>query len=218
MNITKVILDLTLLSGPQWIMYLLLILSILTLTIIIERLLFFRRYRGNFEKFLLDLNNKINSSEPLDKIMFWVSKKRLLEAEIIKMSLEKSITSIKAFEETIHSSILVVKNRLEKSAILLATLATITPFIGLLGTIIGIVEAFHSLSLGAGRSGPQLVMKAISEALVVTALGLFVAIPAAASYNFLTRYVRKKITNCEVISGIMITYLEKSKESKNEKA
>ena len=218
MNITKIILDLTLLSGPQWIMYLLILLSVLTLSIIIERLLFFSRCRGNFEKFLLDLTHKLNSTESLEKIKSWVSQRKLPEAEVIKMSLEKPYTSIRAYEEIMHSSILIIKNRLEKGSIVLATLATITPFIGLLGTIVGIVEAFHSLSLGAGNSGPQLVMKAISEALVVTALGLFVAIPAATSYNFITRFVKKKLTNCEVISSIMITHLEKNKEIKNEKA
>jgi len=75
------------------------------------------------------------------------------------------------------------RNRLDKRLIILGTIGNNAPFIGLLGTVMGIIKAFHDLSLAAVQ-GPQTVMAGISEALIATAVGLFVAIPAVVFYNY----------------------------------
>ena len=73
--------------------------------------------------------------------------------------------------------------RLQKGTTLLGTIATIAPFIGLFGTVVGVMRAFRDLASAAG-AGPGVVAIGISEALVCTAAGLFVAIPAVAAYNY----------------------------------
>jgi len=73
---------------------------------------------------------------------------------------------------------------LQKGTTLLGTVATVAPFIGLLGTVVGVMRAFRDLASAAG-AGPGVVAIGISEALVCTAAGLFVAIPAVAAYNYL---------------------------------
>ena len=73
---------------------------------------------------------------------------------------------------------------LQKGTTLLGTVATVAPFIGLFGTVVGVMRAFRDLASAAG-AGPGVVAIGISEALVCTAAGLFVAIPAVAAYNYL---------------------------------
>ena len=79
---------------------------------------------------------------------------------------------------------------LESRIAILGTLGSNAPFVGLFGTVLGIIHAFHSLAQNA-KGGPGVVMAGISEALVATALGLFVAIPAVAAYNYFVRYIKK---------------------------
>ncbi len=72
---------------------------------------------------------------------------------------------------------------LQKGTTILGTIATVAPFIGLFGTVVGVMRAFRDLA-GAAGAGPGVVAMGISEALVCTAAGLFVAIPAVAAYNY----------------------------------
>lgn len=78
---------------------------------------------------------------------------------------------------------------LEKRLGILATFGNNAPFIGLFGTVLGVIDAFHTLGLGAGF-GVEAVMGGISEALVATAAGLFVAIPSVIAYNYFVRRIR----------------------------
>jgi biopolymer transport protein ExbB/TolQ len=80
---------------------------------------------------------------------------------------------------------------MEKRLALLGTIANAAPFVGLLGTVIGIIRAFHSISTSTGNGGLALVAGGISEALISTAAGLAVAIPASMLYNFFTYHVEK---------------------------
>ncbi|MCX5785826.1 MAG: MotA/TolQ/ExbB proton channel family protein [Elusimicrobia bacterium] len=76
-------------------------------------------------------------------------------------------------------------SRLNKSLAALATIGSISPFVGLFGTVLGVIRAFRDLSVYAG-AGPSVVASGIAEALVNTAAGLFVAIPAVVAYNYFT--------------------------------
>ncbi|MBN2895506.1 MAG: MotA/TolQ/ExbB proton channel family protein [Campylobacterales bacterium] len=78
---------------------------------------------------------------------------------------------------------------LEKRLGILATFGNNAPFIGLFGTVLGVIDAFHTLGAGAGF-GVEAVMGGISEALVATAAGLFVAIPSVIAYNYFVRRMR----------------------------
>lgn len=75
---------------------------------------------------------------------------------------------------------------LERYLGLLGTVGSTAPFIGLFGTVLGIIRAFHDLAIGEG-AGPSVVADGIAEALIATAAGLFVAVPAVIAYNYFTR-------------------------------
>jgi biopolymer transport protein ExbB len=96
---------------------------------------------------------------------------------------------------------------LEKNLLVLGTLGNNAPFIGLFGTVLGIIKAFNDLAV-AGTSGPSIIMKGVSEALVATALGLFVAIPCVATYNYFQNWIHQELSKSDRLSGLLLAYSE----------
>jgi biopolymer transport protein ExbB/TolQ len=89
------------------------------------------------------------------------------------------------------------RSHLEKGLTSLATLGNNTPFIGLFGTVLGIIQAFGAMAHSTG--GSNTVMAAIAEALIATAIGLFVAIPAVMAFNYYNRWIKDMMTHCEIL-------------------
>ena len=108
--------------------------------------------------------------------------------------------------------------KLEKRLTFLGTLGNNAPFIGLLGTVIGIVGAFDELGKNRGMAGaaqvaPEAVMTNIAEALVATAVGLLVAIPAVAAFNWFQRVVKTTLANTDALSHVLLAHLKATGES-----
>ena len=117
-------------------------------------------------------------------------------------------SGLKGFEEVFNTFILIEKPDLEKYLAVLATIASNAPFIGLLGTVLGIMKAFNDLAQ-ATDAGQQTVMAGISVALVATAAGLFVAIPAGIFYNYFTRKVKGVLGSLESVKELGLAYAKK---------
>ena len=96
------------------------------------------------------------------------------------------------------------KKELEKGLPVLGTLGSTTPFIGLLGTILGIIVSFGELSQGAGSTNS--VMFSLAEALILTAVGLIVAIPAVIAYNYFGRKVKAVLNEASCLKDLYIAY------------
>ncbi len=118
-------------------------------------------------------------------------------------------------EEAMLGASALQKLKLEKRLTYLGTVGNNAPFIGLLGTVIGIVGAFDELGKQKGSAAgavaqvaPEAVMTNISEALVATAVGLLVAIPAVAAFNWFQRIVRATLANTEALSHVLLAYLK----------
>lgn len=206
MNLTQEFLKFALATGAQWVMYLLILCSIVNVAIIIDRIIFFQRMQGDFAEFIKNLTDRLNSSEPVEQTSAWCSGQKMLEANVAAVGLERSQDNLRAAEESMNATMIAAKTKLEKGTVILGTLGSNTPFVGLFGTIIGIIEAFHALSTSA-NPGPEVIMSSISEALVATALGILVAIPAVVSYNFFNRAIKKKMANSDATSRIIMTHL-----------
>ena len=108
------------------------------------------------------------------------------------------------------------RQKLERRLAYLGTLGNNAPFVGLFGTVIGVVQAFEALgrqdaALQATEAvsgmAPQEVMAAIAEALVATAVGLFVAIPAVAAYNIFQRRLRSILSNTDALGSVLLAHL-----------
>ncbi len=89
------------------------------------------------------------------------------------------------------------KRHLEGRLLWLGTLGNNAPFVGLFGTVLGVIKAFHDLA--ESGAGPEVVMSGLSEALVATAVGLLVAIPSVLAFNFLQKLMRDLLSETEAL-------------------
>jgi biopolymer transport protein ExbB len=217
MNLTEIFLKFSLQTGVQWVMYILIFCSILNFAIILDRILYFLKYRGDFAEFIQNLTSRLNSNESLDKISAWCSGQKMLESSVASVGLEFAQKNEKAAEQSMMATMIAAKTRFEKGTIILGTLGNNTPFIGLFGTIIGIMQAFHALSVNT-NSGPEAVMASVAEALSATAIGILVAVPAVVAYNFFNRAIKKKIANSDTTAKIILSYLDSKKTNSVEES
>jgi biopolymer transport protein ExbB len=207
MNLTQQFLKFALATGAQWVMYVLIFCSVINFAIIFDRLFYFLKYRGDFASFIKNLSERLQTKEPLEKIAAWCSGQNMLEASVAAVGLERGAESERSAEESMMATMIAARTRFEKGIIILGTLGNNTPFIGLFGTIIGIIQAFHALSTSA-NAGPEVVMSSIAEALVATAIGILVAIPAVISYNFFNRAIKKKMANADTTARIILSHID----------
>lgn len=114
----------------------------------------------------------------------------------------------KGLEEFFNTNILTLKPELERFLGFLATVGSNAPYLGLLGTVLGIMKAFNDLAQSP-EAGQQTVMAGISLALVATAAGLFVAIPAVIGYNYFGKQVKSIIQNLESVKELGLSYAKK---------
>jgi biopolymer transport protein ExbB/TolQ len=114
-----------------------------------------------------------------------------------------------ARERAMEHAIAAETHQLEAGVAALGTIASIAPFVGLLGTVIGIIKAFGSIAVSAG-GGAEVVSAGIAEALVTTACGLLVAIPSVAAYNYCVHKVRALARETELAVYDLAAWLGES--------
>jgi biopolymer transport protein ExbB len=138
------------------------------------------------------------------------------EAAVVVAGLLEADRGSKAAEEAMIGAAALQRMKLERRLAYLGTLGNNAPFIGLFGTVIGVVQAFEVLGRqttaaavteAASGMAPQEVMAAIAEALVATAVGLAVAIPAVATYNYFMRQSKSILANTEALSRVLLAHL-----------
>ena len=112
-----------------------------------------------------------------------------------------------AVEERMASEAQMLRLSLERRLALLGTVGSNAPFVGLLGTVIGIIRAFHALDEGGGQVSTAL-MSEIGEALTATAVGLLVALPAVAFFNFFQRQIGARIARAEALGREMLSFVK----------
>jgi biopolymer transport protein ExbB len=195
--------------GATPVMYLMIALSVVSVAIMIERGWFFTMVSENIQRLAEALADRLNEHD-LNGARDLVAASRSAEAAIVAAGLKQLGRGAEAAEEAMASATALQRMRLERRLAFLGTLGNNAPFIGLLGTVIGIVQAFDKLQtsgLGGGTAGPATdVMGAISESLVATAIGLVVAIPAVAAFNYFQRRIRATVANSDALTHIVLAY------------
>ncbi len=199
--------------GATWVMWLLVGLSILSVAIMLERGWFFWSLRDDLGRLATDLRKLLREGDMSG------AKKRMesspsAEAAVVCAGLLEADRGAKSAEEAMQGAAALQRMKLERRLAFLGTLGNNAPFIGLFGTVIGVVKAFESLSrqgaaaaTTASAMAPQEVMAAIAEALVATAVGLAVAIPAVAMYNFFQRQSKSILANTEALTRVLLAHL-----------
>ena len=205
----------------QGVVVLLIIMSIYSLTVAFERWLYYRKARNQsvaYAKLVTGFLKQDKLQEAID-----ASKKfknshvaRVLSAGLYEFSHDiksggsniKGHDMIEAAERAIEREALVTTADMKKGLSGLATIGTTAPFIGLFGTVIGIINAFRGMAL-TGSGGIAAVSAGISEALVTTALGLFVAIPAVWMFNIFMNNIERFQVEMSNSSNELIDYFIK---------
>lgn len=191
--------------ADQVVLYLLLLLSVMSIGLILERWITLRRIASNSSQLRTQVKALLESHN-LDEVENLSRSRETLEGRALATGL-RHIKShgAQGLEEVFNTFALSERPELERSLNFLATLGSNAPYIGLFGTVLGIMKAFNDLAHNQ-EAGQQTVMAGISLALVATAAGLFVAIPAVISYNYFQRQVRSTLQSLESVKELCLAY------------
>ena len=195
------------LLGSAWVLYLLFGLSIFSIGIMIERYIFFRTRRDDTDKLGDDLVARLRHGDirGADQML---AQSPSVEAAVVRPTLEWLDGGPGAVEEVLDAEMKKKRRELERGMTPMGTIGNNAPFVGLLGTVIGVIDAFHLLGQGQNKDAMQNVMAGISEALVATGVGLFVALPAVVAYNLIGKKINDIESNVGIIAKQLLAFLK----------
>ena len=190
----------------EWVLYLLLGLSLASVAVMVERWFFYRSHRVDADA----LRGKL--SELLAAGDFGGAAKLLhghdaLETNIVLAGLKAYEQGPESAEELIAGALGKEKARYEKRLNFLATLASNAPYVGLFGTVLGIVRSFRDLAANMADASSA-VMAGIAESLIATAVGLLVAIPAVVAFNVFKAKVKEAVVDGQMLSRVLLAQLK----------
>jgi len=183
--------------------------SIISVTIICDRLISLRNARMNARGFVAAVNKIIDQYGPARALEYCDEFRKPVARVAAEIILQPGGREAKqrAFEHAIQGEI----NKLESYVPSLGTIGSTAPFIGLLGTVWGIIRAFKDIAANVG-GGPEVVSAGIAEALITTAFGLLVAIPAVIFYNYFVHQVQRLTQEINLAAYDLIEKLTPSGE------
>ncbi|MBI2060071.1 MAG: MotA/TolQ/ExbB proton channel family protein [Nitrospirae bacterium] len=204
MRIQALFLALTLV-GAQWVLYLLIALSIGSVAVMVDRWLHLRKRLASALVLRRESPALIRDghSKDLDALF---RKHNPGVGKVLAVALEAYPRGRTAFEGVLAAERSQEKEANEKYLAYLGTLGNNAPFIGLFGTVLGIIKAFHDLSISQ-EAGPSVVMGGIAEALVATAVGLMVAIPAVVAFNLFQQRSRRILAVIDEIGNLLVAQI-----------
>lgn len=192
--------------GAGWVMWLLVGLSVIVIAVAIERAIVLLYATDDIKELRRNLASALGRGD-LVAARGLVVASRSLEAQVLAAGLGALPRGPAAVEERLASEAQLTKLSMERRLALLGTIGSNAPFIGLLGTVIGIIRAFHALDASGGQVSTAL-MAEIGEALTATAVGLFVALPAVALFNFFQRYIAGRVSRAEALGREMLSFVK----------
>ncbi len=187
-----------------WTLYLLLIISIISLSVIILKIIeFTRKSKVDVADLLKRAKDALVKGENINVLIGYCILMDCPVSNTIAAGLQRfNETGNSNIEQAMRRKIATEVVKLEKYTTILATIGAVSVYIGLFGTVLGIIRSFHDISL-AGSGGISVVIGGVSESLIATAAGLCVAIPAVVAYNFFSRSIDKFVVEMEyVISAL----------------
>jgi biopolymer transport protein ExbB len=214
MHTVEVIKDLFVHAGASWVLWALFALSAGSAAIAFERWWFFRAKRGDARALAAELDVHL-SAGATETALAALSARRSVGAAVARTGLRLAARGPVAAERGMQSAVAAERKTLEARLAYLGTLGNNAPFVGLFGTVIGVILAFEKLGQASGTAGTggasqvasAAVMSAIAEALVATAVGIAVALPAVAAYNYFQRRIATLLDDAEVLSNLVLAYL-----------
>lgn len=192
--------------GAGWVMWLLVALSVIVIAIAIERAIVLFLATDDVKALRRNLSSALGRGD-LVAARGLVVASRSIEAQILAAGLGALPRGAAAVEERLASEAQLTRLAMERRLAVLGTIGSNAPFVGLLGTVIGIIRAFHALDASGGQVSTAL-MAEIGEALTATAVGLFVALPAVALFNFFQRQISGRVSRAEALGREMLSFVK----------
>jgi biopolymer transport protein ExbB len=203
-------------AGAGWVLWLLGFLSVVSVALTVERWLVLRARGGDLRTLSTLVGERLQHGDRAGALAE-LARSQSVAAAIASAGLRLGDRGAKAAEHAMRSALALERGQLERGLIVLGTVGSNAPFVGLLGTVIGVIAAFEELGHaapghggGAGAASQvasNAVMSSIAEALVATAVGLLVALPAVAAYNAFGRKIAALLQGSEVLTGLVLAYL-----------
>jgi biopolymer transport protein ExbB len=198
-------------AGASWILWLLIGLSVVSIAVMLDRLRVFWTQKGDLPALVQDLHRLLGRGD-IDGARKHLEASPSAEASIVLAGLARWTHGPTAAQEAMAAAAGLQRARLEKRLLFLGTVGNNAPFIGLLGTVIGVVGAFEELGktnmvASASQLAPERVMSTIAEALVATAAGLLVAIPAVAVFNYFQGLLTTVLANAETLGHVLLSHI-----------
>jgi biopolymer transport protein ExbB len=189
------------------IMWLILISSIVGLAVVIDRFIVLRKARINIPAFLVRIRGYIKKKDISGAISYCIEEKSPV-SNVVRKGLKKYKYGHDRVKEAIENAGNQEISKLEKGLTVLATVAGIAPLLGFLGTVTGMIQAFMTIQDLAGAANPSDLAGGIWEALITTAFGLIVGIPALAFYNYFLSAIKRLVGEIEVVANDVVEFIQ----------
>ncbi len=189
----------------SWVMDLLLLVSIMALAFVIERYVFWLRRRKSGGKLFNRIKNLIRSGRKEEALELLRGRKDPV-SNLIRVALENDDLDEDGMNELLESTVLDERRAMERYLSALGSIGTIAPLLGLLGTVVGLIKAFHNIAV-TGSGGPAVVASGIAEALLTTAFGLIIAIPVVVFYNYFANKALDTVNEMEAMKSKLLYLL-----------
>ncbi|MEI7640729.1 MAG: MotA/TolQ/ExbB proton channel family protein [bacterium] len=188
---------------------LLIALSVISWWIIIDRLIRFTKIKNNTKEFMEKLKNLIVKDDEVGAMTLCETTPGPV-SEVVREGLRHRKKDKAKIESAMQRALNSESERMQFSLGILGSIGNVAPFVGLFGTVLGIMRAFKDIAMASG-AGPSVVANGIAEALVTTAFGLVVAVPAVIAYNYFMRFVDSVETEAVNASSELIDILDEVK-------
>ena len=198
----------------EWVLWLLLGLSLLSVAVMVERWFFYRRRKTNFEAVKDEFTKDLDKGD-FDAAAKLLAKHNAMETNVTLAGLRGYDKGPESVDELLAGALSRSKSEYERRLSILATLASNSPYIGLFGTVLGFVHSFKEMSKDITNASAG-VMSGIAEALIATAVGLLVAIPAVVAYNVFKGMVKDAVTNTDGLTRVLMAELKSAGKSAKE--
>lgn len=196
-------------KGHDVTLLVLIVLSIFSIAFIIERYLALKAMKENSKKVTAQVSEILKTSD-FSQVQSLANETETFEGRAVNYAMRYiKENGDQGIDEVFQTYALTERPKLEKSLNFLATVGSNAPFIGLLGTVFGIMDAFRGLATSQGDAAA--VMIGISKALVATAVGLLVAIPAVIAFNAYQKQVKSIMQSLESAKELCLAYVKSNK-------
>ena len=202
--LTHLLLQFTLL-GAGWVLWLLAALSLVSFAVMIERGIYFGSRGAKASAGLIAALRRGDR----DGARKALGDKRGLVADVVEAGLDHADAGPDAVTEVIAGEMARSKAGYDRGLVILGTLGNNAPFIGLFGTVLGVIRAFADLAAASGKGGSTVVMAGIADALVATAVGLFVALPAVVAFNAYGRWLKRLSADANAAGHALLAGLKR---------